>query len=105
MREIDICPRRLEQLEIEPPKYSREGEIHLRVRQVDSDARARAAAEWHEVFLQPHSVAEPALGAELVRLREDGGIVVHEDRWHAHGRPGGNEPMMKRETAIGFNAL
>lgn len=53
---VDRVPRCLEQVELAPTKYGREGNIHLRVYERLAQAAPRAPSEAHHVVRQMTAV-------------------------------------------------
>lgn len=128
MLDVDVGARGLVQGHVEAAEEVGERHADLGVGEVHADAAARAAAEVDEEPVEALlvlallfgaaigagvgagvsglvAVAEPALGLELLRLREDVRLVVDEQRRHAHRRPGRDDPVAEGERGVGQDSL
>ena len=100
MRNPHVLPPRLKKHHLIPPKQRRERDVHLRIRQVHTDASSRAATEGRELFLQPLRAAvgpQPAVRVEEFRVDEDGRVVVHVHVVHRDGGVWRDDPVLVSE--------
>lgn len=84
----------IKQFQLITTQHTRQHNIQLRVREIDTDTVAGAAAEGHVELIYALEVGvafEPALGAEGVGVGEDGGGVENVPEGHGDGVAGGDE--------------
>ena len=93
---VNRVPRCLEQVELTPTEYGREGNIHLRVSERHAQAASRAPSEAHHVARQITAVGrfgfiEPSLRSEREAVREQLFVMGNREVGHGdHGTGGKN---------------
>lgn len=93
---VNRVPRCLEQVELAPTEYGREGDIHLRVSELHAQAAPRTPSEAHHVVRQITAVGrfgfmEPSLRSEREAVREQVFVMGNREVGHGdHGTGGKN---------------
>ena len=109
MRNINILPRRLVYLHIEPAKNGCQSEVDLGLRQVLAQTTSSSFAEIDQILSESVAffagVQKPTLWLEGFWVGEMFGVFVHEDRCHANGRSSGDNVVMIDQSFVWGHAL